>query len=282
MSAWALEADMIAGWPFAGGMRSSALLTGARILVWRIFLFRRRRNRCALVRIDLRPGRRDRTGSIPPARGPRERHQPHRDVLARGLEREGLERLGQRVGARAEGVGLGLELGVERGDRLVHRGHRLLGPAHVLGLLEHAPGAAGGGGGPPDGGDGDGLAAEEGAQDGGADRDRGLDALLLGLLALALHRLLGAPAALLEGGLLGRVLLAEGLAPAVAVLAGRLLEADPEVTLRLTRLRDDLERCAPQQLDLLRLEQPGREVTAPPVVALLLARGDGQLGEGAW
>src|SRR5216683_2604300 len=204
MSAWALEADMIAGWPFAGGMRSSALLTGARILVWRIFLFRRRRNRCALVRIDLRPGRRDRTGSIPPARGP------------------------------------------------------------------------------PDGGDGDRLAAEEGAQDGGADRDRGLDALLLGLLALARHRLLGAPAALLEGGHLGRVLLAEGLAPAVAVLAGRLLEADPEVTLRLTRLRDDLERCAPQQLDLLRLEQPGREVTAPPVVALLLARGDGQLGEGAW
>src|SRR5229473_3947084 len=217
MSAWALEADMIAGWPFAGGMRSSALLTGARILVWRIFLFRRRRNRCALVRIDLRPGRRDRTGSIPPARGPRERHQPHRDVLARGLEREGLERLGQRVGARAEGVGLGLELGVERGDRLVHRGHRLLGSAHVLGLLEHAPGAAGGGGGPADGGGGDRLAPEEGAQDRGADRDRGLNALRLGLLALARYCLFRAAPPLLQRGHLGRVFLAERLARAIAI-----------------------------------------------------------------
>src|SRR5512138_1706107 len=128
-------------------------------------------------RIDLRPGGRDRAGAVATARSPRQGHQPHRDVLACGLEREGLEGLGQRIGARAGRVGLGLELGVERGDGLVDRGHRLLRAPHVLGLLEHAPGAAGGGGGPPDGGDRDRLAAEERAQDGGADRDRGLDAL---------------------------------------------------------------------------------------------------------
>src|SRR5690242_9837961 len=197
-------------------------------------------------RIDLRPGRRDRAGAVAPARRPRERHQPHRDVLARGLERERLERLGQRIGARAGRVGLGLELGVERRDGLVDRGHRLLRAPHVLGLLEHAPGAAGGGGGPPDGGDGDRLAAEEGAQDGGADRDRGLDALLLGLLALALHRLLGAPTALLERGDLGGVLLAQGLARAVALLSGRLLQAHAEVALRFARLRDRLQRRASQ------------------------------------
>src|SRR4029453_2925126 len=89
--------------------------------------------------------------------------------------------------------------------------HRPLGATDVLRLLQHTGGTASGGRGAPDRAGGDRLAAEEGAQDAGAPRERGLNALLGGLLALAGDRLLGATTSLLQGGLLRRIFLAKHL-----------------------------------------------------------------------
>src|SRR5581483_3401556 len=123
--------------------------------------------------------------------------------------------------------------GLERGLRLLDRGHRLLRPRDVLAFLEHAARSAGGGRGAPERPDADPLPAEERVQDRGPHRDRRLEALLGGLLPLAGLGLLRAPQALDERGLPGRVLLAERLQPRVAVAPRLLSQPDAEIPLAL-------------------------------------------------
>src|SRR5690242_12332744 len=177
----------------------------------------------------------------PASTGPRPAPPVAPRCLPRGCERERLEPLGQGIGAGAERLRLRLELRVEGRDGRVHRGDRLLRSPDVLRFLQHAARAPRGGGGAPDGGHVDRLASQEGPQDGGPDRDRGLYSLLLDLLALARDRLLGAPPPLLERGDLGRVLLTKRLAGLVALLPRRLLKAHPKVPLGFARLRHGLE-----------------------------------------
>ena len=97
----------------------------------------------------------------------------------------------------------------------------------------------------------------------GADGDGRLDARLGHLLALPLDRLLGAAQPLLEAGELRRVLLAKLLLQPVALLAGRLGEADPEVALGFLGPRERLRPGQPQQLEPPVAVEPRRQLLAP-------------------
>ena len=107
------------------------------------------------------------------------------------------------------------------------------------------------------------LAAKEGPEHGGADRDRRLEPLLRDLLALALDRLACAAESLLERGLLGRVLSCGAARGVVALLAAGVLQADPEVALGLAGPRDGLEARAAQEVEPLCAVEPGGEILSP-------------------
>src|SRR5581483_11837729 len=141
-----------------------------------------------------RPGGRERAGGVAPARRPAEGAELHAHVALPGPDGHPVE--GLRLGGGLQGGDLPLELGLERGLRLLDRGHRLLRPRDVLAFLEHAARSAGGGRGAPERPDADPLPAEERVQDRGPHRDRRLEALLGGLLPLAGLGLLRAPQAL--------------------------------------------------------------------------------------
>src|SRR5262249_25109987 len=129
----------------------------------------------------------------------------------------------------------------------------------VLGLLQAAADAPGGGRSAPERRGLEDLSPHQGVEQRGADRDRGLHLLLGGLLVLARLRLAGAAQPLLERRDLGSVAGAQGLGVEVARLSRALLEPDAEVTLRLPRLGELLERWAAPQLELcVRVEPPGK------------------------
>src|SRR5262249_6117074 len=149
-----------------------------------------------------------------------------------------LERFDGCLARRADLIALRLDCRFELGELRAERLRGLLSTSDVLALLENPPGSAGGSGRATERGRAHRLPAEDCADQRRADRDRGLYALVRDLLGLALDRLLRTADALLEGGNLRRILVAELGHGLIALLAARLPDARSKVRLGFSRLRD--------------------------------------------
>src|SRR5262249_22622725 len=151
--------------------------------------------------------------------------------------------------ASVERGDLRLELRIQGSQVLLNRGHRLLCASNVTALLENAPGVPCRCRRTTDVGRADRLSPEQPAEDRGADGNRRLHGPLGGLPTLPGLRLLGTAEPLLEGSLLGRVLLAKRFHAPVAVGPRRLADPHPKVPLALAGLGKRARRRVTEEFE---------------------------------
>src|SRR5262249_52943438 len=127
---------------------------------------------------------------------------------------------------------LGREVGIELLALLLDRRHGFLRTRDILGFLHGATDAASGGRRAANRAGRNGLASQQRADDGGAQRDRRLNSLTGGLLAFPLDRLIRSAKFFVERRLTRRVLASELVHRAVAILTRPVRDSGAELALR--------------------------------------------------